>query len=143
MKSIGLPIMLFCLVAGPVAAGDPPANSDVALEDDFDRDELGEGWNSTTGDWKIVDGVLRGSEIADEKHSAATRRVVETKNAVYELKFRFTGDCKAFHFGFDPARGELKKERTPVFRHRDAGFVEGAQAHRQEPARGRPERNAG
>ena len=110
MKSIGLPVVLFCLVAGPLVAGDPPANSDVALEDAFDRDELGEGWNSTTGDWKIVDGVLRGGEIAAEKHSAATRRVVETKNAVYELKFRFTGDCKAFHFGFDPARGELKKK---------------------------------
>lgn len=46
MKSIGLPIMFFCLVAGPVAAGDPSGNSDMALEDDFDRDELGEGWKS-------------------------------------------------------------------------------------------------
>ncbi len=116
MKTIGLPILLVCLVAGPVVAeeppptGAPPANSELALDDSFDRNELGEGWRSTTGEWKIVDGVLRGSEIDAENHSAATRRVVETKNAVYELKFRFKGDCKAFHFGFDPARGELKKK---------------------------------
>lgn len=88
----------------------PPANSDLALEDSFDRVELGKGWNSTTGQWKIVDGVLRGSEIVEEKHSAATRRVLPTKNAVYELKFRLINDGKTFHFGFDPAAGELDKK---------------------------------
>ncbi len=91
-------------------AGPPPVNSELALEDSFDRDELGKGWNSTTGQWKIIDGVLHASEIAEEKHSAATRRVLETQNAVYELKFRFVGDGKAFHFGFDPAAGELDKK---------------------------------
>lgn len=91
-------------------AGEQPANSDVAVEDSFDREELGKGWHINTGDWRIIDGVLRAREIADEKHSAAARRIVETKNAVYELKFRLTGDAKAFHFGFDPARGELKKK---------------------------------
>ena len=91
-------------------ADEAPANSELALEDSFDRDDLGKGWNSTTGQWKIVDGVLRGSEIAEEKHSAATRRVLPTQNAVYELKFRLVGDAKAFHFGFDPAQGELDKK---------------------------------
>ncbi len=91
-------------------AGEPPENSKLVVEDAFDRAELGKGWNSTTGDWKIVDGVLRGSEIPAEKHSAATRRVVVTQDAVYELKFRFVKQGKAFHFGFDPARGELKKK---------------------------------
>ena len=93
-----------------LAAGEPPANSKLVVEEAFDRAELGKGWNSTTGDWKIVDGVLRGGEIPDEKHSAATRRIIETSNAVYELKFRFVDHGKAFHFGFDPARGELKKK---------------------------------
>ena len=90
-------------------AQEAPANSQVALEDSFDRDELGKDWNSTTGQWKIVDGVLRGSEIAEEKHSAATRRLLVTQNAVYEMKFRFVGDGTSFHFGFDPAQGELNK----------------------------------
>lgn len=110
MKAIVYLIAAFCLTTMPASGGEPPENSDVAVEDSFDRSELGKGWNSTTGDWKIVDGVLRGSEIAADKHSAATRRVVETKNAVYELKFRFINNGKAFHFGFDPARGELKKK---------------------------------
>lgn len=95
---------------GSVSAGDPPANSDVALTDTFDRKDPGKGWNSTTGEWKIVDGVLRGKEIASEKHSAATRRVLSTSNAVYDLKFRFINKGTSFHFGFDPAKGELKKK---------------------------------
>ena len=94
--------------AGGVA--DEPANSTLVIDDTFDRADPGKDWNPTTGEWKIVDGVLRGREIKEEKHSAATRRVVSTKNAVYELNFRLTGQCRAFHFGFDPAKGELDKK---------------------------------
>lgn len=90
--------------------GDQPANSKLALEDDFERSELGKGWNTTTGEWTIVDGALRGREIPKEEHSAATRRVIESSDAVYELSFRFVEQGKAFHFGFDPARGELTKK---------------------------------
>lgn len=91
-------------------ADHPRVSGDVVLEESFDRAELGKGWNSTTGEWKIVDGVLRGKEVASEKHSAATRRVLPTTNAVYDLKFRFINKARSFHFGFDPARGELKKK---------------------------------
>ena len=103
--------VLAILIAIPVTTADEgPANSDLAFEDSFDRERLGEGWNSTTGNWRILDGVLRGSELPSEKHSAATRRVLETRNAVYQLRFRFVDDGRTFHFGFDPARGELKKK---------------------------------
>lgn len=88
----------------------PPANSNLALDESFSGSELGQGWKANTGDWKIVDGVLRGAELPAEKHSAAIRRVVETRNAVYDLKFRFVGEASAFHFGFDPAPGELQKK---------------------------------
>ncbi len=103
-------VLLALVFPAVVMAGEPPANSDVALKDSFDRSELGKGWNPTTGEWSIVDGVLRGKEIPAEKHSAATRRVLPSKNAVYELKFRLINDAKAFHFGFDPAKGELDKK---------------------------------
>lgn len=103
-------VFLIAVCVTTCFGGEPPANSVEALKDGFDRTELGKGWNSTTGDWKIVDGILRGSEIAKEKHSAATRRVLLTSNAVYEFKFRLTGKCKGFHFGFDPAKGELNKK---------------------------------
>jgi hypothetical protein len=91
-------------------AEDPPANSEVALQDSFDRTEPGKGWHPTTGEWQIFDGVLRGREIAAEKHSAATRRILLTENAVYQCRFRFIESGKTFHFGFDPAKGELDKK---------------------------------
>jgi hypothetical protein len=110
MKTAGFTLAVLSLSFVFVAAGDPPANSDVALDESFDKTELSKGWSVNTGEWKVVDGVLRAKEIADEKHSAAARRILVSQNAVYELKFRFVGDGKAFHFGFDPARGELKKK---------------------------------
>ena len=110
MKTAALTLAFLTLSFVAAAAGDPPANSDVALEESFDKAELGKGWSVNTGEWKVVNGVLRVREIAAEKHSAAARRVLVSQNAVYELKFRFVGEGKAFHFGFDPAPGELKKK---------------------------------
>jgi len=110
MKSLLATVAACLLLTVTVIAGEPPANSELAVDDSFDRKELGKEWHVNTGDWKIVDGVLRAAEIPAEKHSAAARRTVETSNAVYELRFRFVEDAKGFHFGFDPAKGELKKK---------------------------------
>ena len=109
MKSL-LATAACLLLTASVIAGEPPANSELAVDDSFDRKQLGEGWHVNTGEWTIADGVLRAREIPDQNHSAAARRTVETKNAVYELRFRFVEDGKGFHFGFDPAPGELKKK---------------------------------
>ena len=110
MRFPTLAIVLFSTIAGTVFGNEPPVNSKLVVDESFERTELGKGWNATTGEWKVVDGVLRGKEIAKEKHSAALRRVVETQNAVYDLKFRFIENGKTFHFGFDPKRGELEKK---------------------------------
>ena len=107
MKNNFLLAFAVMFAASALLASERPANSDVAVEDSFDREELGKEWTVNTGDWKIVDGVLRVREIPSQKHSAAARRVVETKNAVYEVKFRFVNAGKAFHLGFDPAEVEI------------------------------------
>jgi hypothetical protein len=111
MKPFFLVLLISCTTAALVSSDAEPApgNSTLVLEDSFDRAELGEGWTLNTGSWEIVDGTLQAKEIPADEHSAAARRVVETGNAVYELRFRFTGDGEAFHFGFDPAPGELDK----------------------------------
>lgn len=98
------------IIAAPHAgAFEPLSNSDLVVSDDFDREELGKGWAAQTGSWTIKDGALHGAEIAADKHSAAARRIVTTGDAVYEMKFRFTGEGKSLHFGFDPIRGALDK----------------------------------
>lgn len=104
-------IVVLNLFSWSVAAAEtPPANSTLAVDESFDAAELGPKWHVNTGSWKVVDGVLRAAEIPADKHSAAARRTILTGDAVYEFRFRFVDDGKVFHFGFDPAKGELKKK---------------------------------
>lgn len=99
------------LVFGVPCFGEPPGNSELVVDETFEGKTLNrKTWKVSVGDWKLADGVLQGAEVPADNHAAALRRVVETQNAVYELKFRFTGTAKAFHVGFDPAKGELQKK---------------------------------
>ncbi len=91
-------------------AFDAPETGALLIEEDFSTSELPAKWSVQTGSWSISDGALTGSEIADEKHAAAARRVIETGDAIYQFKFRLTEGSKAFHFGFDPVRGALDKK---------------------------------
>ena len=106
-------ILSSLLVAVPVVAADSvfdqiPANS-VAVVDEPFASSLGNEWKTNAGSWSVVDGVLVGKEIAADHHAAAARRVVRTKNAVYQMTFKLDSKTKAFHFGFDPERGSLDK----------------------------------
>lgn len=86
------------------------ANGADIASDDFNRAELGKKWHINNGEWKIVDGSLHIKELQADKHAASGRWLVPSQNAVYSLRFRLEDNCKAFHVGFDPARGELKKK---------------------------------
>lgn len=109
MKSL-ITLWIAAAVSTLSVAGEPPANSTLVVDESFDGSTLGDGWHVNTGEWKAVDGVLKAREIPEDKHSAAARRSVVTGNAVYELRFRLTGEGKGFHFGFDPVPGELDKK---------------------------------
>ena len=111
-KTLNLQIALICAAfATPLRAADgPPANSEAALSESFDSAELSPKWHINAGEWKIIDGALRARELPADKHAAAARHILESKNAVYQLRFRFVDEGKAFHLGFDPAPGELSKK---------------------------------
>lgn len=89
---------------------EPPANSQLIVEEDFAGSGLPEKWTVQNGAWSSADGVLTAAEIAEDNHAASARRVVETGDAVYQLKFKLSEGTKAFHFGFDPIRGALDKK---------------------------------
>ncbi|QEG00566.1 hypothetical protein Mal15_46370 [Stieleria maiorica] len=89
--------------------GIAPQNSQLVVDETFDE-PLDKKWHVNTGTWKVVDGVLQASEVAADNHAAAARRTVQTDNAVYQLRFKISDGTKAFHFGFDPAKGELDKK---------------------------------
>jgi hypothetical protein len=80
---------------------------DVTLK--FDTDSLDQDWLISNGQWVSADGVLKVKELAADKHAASARYTLETEDAIYQLRFRFRKDGTAFHLGFDPAPGALKK----------------------------------
>lgn len=103
------PFLAVCSVAAAEPVFDQvPANSKVVVEETFDV-PLADAWKTNAGSWSVVDGVLVGEEVAADKHAAAARRVIRTKNAVYQMAFKLSPSTRAFHFGFDPERGSLDK----------------------------------
>lgn len=71
--------------------------------------ELPTKWKASIGSWEVRDGVLVGTEVAADKHAAASRYFIPITDG--EVKFRFRRDSsQVISFGFDPAKGELKKK---------------------------------
>ncbi len=109
LRSLLPALIAFCLFSQlNDASAQAPANSKLVVDEAFDA-AIDDQWHVNTGKWQAVGGVLRAGEVEADKHSAAARRTVETENAVYQLRFRFVDGGEAFHFGFDPAPGELNK----------------------------------
>jgi len=79
------------------------------LKEQFDAPALPAGWSRNFGKVGIANGALRASQQASDSHPCAFRRALPLQNAVVRLDFRFEG-AKTLHLGFDPARGELKKQ---------------------------------
>ncbi|WP_395741634.1 hypothetical protein [Prosthecobacter sp.] len=48
-------------------------------------------WKAAKGEWKPVDGVLRGSELEADKHGAVTRLPNKMKDFIIEYEFKFAG----------------------------------------------------
>ena len=76
------------------------------FEDAFDRDELGPGWSTVKGDWKIVDGVLLGKEKKEDAHAAVLSCNRPNRNSTIELSFKLDG-ATSFHLSYNHAKGHL------------------------------------
>lgn len=99
---VTLCIYLLACTVHSAAIAQQPANSKVALQDSFDRSELGDQWTISSGQWKLADGALIGMEQSKNKGSAVIRRKAATGNAVYEFKFMLSEKTDSLEFAFDP-----------------------------------------
>jgi hypothetical protein len=67
----------------------------LLLKENFDQPELPKLFTVGTGDWTIVDGVLRGRELAQSKHTAFRKIFLDHYNVIYEYDMKLEGD--GFH----------------------------------------------
>ena len=81
----------------------------LLLEEKFDAATLPAGWTRNTGQIGVKDGALHASELASDKHLGAFRKPLPLQDCVIQLEFKLEG-ATAFHLGFDPAPGALKKK---------------------------------
>ena len=109
------PVLLLIALALPVgisAADLTPtlgAKGKLLLEEKFDAAGLPVGWIKNTGTLEVRDGALHASELASDQHIAAFRKALPLQDGAVQIDFKLEG-ATAFHLGFDPAPGTLKKK---------------------------------
>jgi len=67
----------------------------LLLEENFDSAQLPYLFRVGKGDWKIVDGALRGRQLAADKHTAFRKIYLDHKDVIYEYDMKLEGD--GFH----------------------------------------------
>jgi hypothetical protein len=97
-----------CGIAWSAQAG--PGTEYTQNFDDVPNGELPKGWVAQFGDWQVQDGVLIAKQVPADNHGAAARAVLPMQDGEFRMKFRLQEGAGAFHFGFDPAKGELDKK---------------------------------
>ena len=48
-------------------------------------------WKAAKGKWELVEGVMRGAELTEDKHGAVTRLPNKLQDFVIEYEFKFEG----------------------------------------------------
>ena len=87
-----------CLLSQLVYAGTegPLAHrGKLLLQENFDRPELPQLFTVGKGDWKIVDGTLRGRQLAEDRHTAFRKIFLDHHDVIYEYDMKLEGD--GFH----------------------------------------------
>lgn len=118
-----LAFALFASAAGLCAAADPVATTAPATQmlvpgkvilDEPLTAAFGKEWKAAKGEWKPVDGALRGAEVAADMHGAVARRNLDMKDTVIAVSFKLDG-AKVISLSFNGAKGHISRVRvTPT-----------------------------
>ena len=116
--------LVFALCASSVAVcADPVASTapvtqmlvpgKVLLDEPLNA-PFGKEWKAAKGEWKPIDGALRGAEVAADMHGAVARRDLAMKDTVIAVSFKLDG-AKVISLSFNGAKGHISRVRvTPT-----------------------------
>ncbi|MBM3737452.1 MAG: DUF1080 domain-containing protein [Acidobacteria bacterium] len=63
----------------------------ILIHEQFPGAALDSSWKVNKGKWEVSGGVVKGTELASDKHAAVIRRAVNYRNAVIEFDFKLAG----------------------------------------------------
>lgn len=93
MKHTILILLGAALAATPATAAEKPllgVPGKIIYESKLDAAPAAP-WRSAKGKWEAVDGVMRGSELVEDKHGAVTRLPNKLSDFIAEYEFKFEG----------------------------------------------------
>lgn len=67
---------------------------------------LGKRWVVAKGEWKAVDGTIRGRELGADKHAAVLTFAEPNTDSAIQFSFKLDG-TKGFHLSYNKSRGHL------------------------------------
>jgi hypothetical protein len=76
------------------------------IKESFDS-PLGKPAVAVKGQWKVVEGVLVGKELATDKHAAVLNYQKKNRNSVVRFAFKLDGETKGFNFSLNHSGGHL------------------------------------
>ena len=82
----------------------------IAYADSFTGDKLAEQWKAAKGKWEVSGGVLRGSELAADKHGAVVRTPLKLQNIVVAFDVKLDG-AKMTSLSINAEKGHLARIR--------------------------------
>ena len=59
------------------------------------------------GEWKVIDGVLLGKELASDKHAGGLKYQKQNHNSVVRFSFKLDGNTTGFNLSLNHAKGHL------------------------------------
>jgi Domain of Unknown Function (DUF1080) len=65
-------------------------------------------WKAAKGKWELVEGVLRGAELVEDKHGAVSRLPNNLQDFVIEYEFKFEG-AKSTGLSINAAKGHMAR----------------------------------
>ena len=101
-------VLVFSLHAEEVVKDQKPLmveRGKLIFSEEFNQ-PLAKGWMDGKGKWEIVDGVLRGAELAEDKHGAVKRNPVKFHDAVVQFSFKLDG-AKRISLSLNAEKGHV------------------------------------
>lgn len=78
----------------------------ATITEGFDQ-PLSETAAAVKGEWKVVDGVLVGQELAADKHAAVLNYQKKNRDSAVRFSFKLDGSTSGFNFSLNHAKGHL------------------------------------